>query len=309
MGLDTDRGEERVFRLSRVVGDARRIGAPASYDIPDGTDLREATRRLAPPPLPSRGDAAGAQGCRGDPAPGREPASRPTSPAPTSDSPWDRLVLRRGPLAEELLALGPDVYVEAPAELRDEIVARLRATVGATSMTHGRRRGGAKDQVARLLTLVPYLHCPRPGPPRRGGAGRRRPARAARQGPRRAVHVRAPGRLPRRPHRRRPRRPRGPEAGPAEGVIRISNADYLARPLRLTPTEATAIIVALRALRAGAGPDTREVVDRALAKLEAAAAAGRRPPLVDPGDDDDADAPAPAGLTRGRRAPAAARSA
>ena len=28
LGLDTDRGEERVFRLSRVVGDARRVGAP-----------------------------------------------------------------------------------------------------------------------------------------------------------------------------------------------------------------------------------------------------------------------------------------
>ena len=63
----------------------------------------------------------------------------------------------------------------------------------------------------------------------------------------------------------------GPEA---DGVIRVSNADYLARPLRLTPTEATAIIVALRALRSGAGDDTREVVDRALAKLEAAAAEG-----------------------------------
>ena len=35
-------------------------------------------------------------------------------------------------------------------------------------------------------------------------------------------------------------------------MIRVSNADYLARPLRLSPTEATAIIVALRALRNGA---------------------------------------------------------
>ena len=68
-----------------------------------------------------------------------------------------------------------------------------------------------------------------------------------------------------------------------DGVIRVSNADYLARPLRLTPTEAGAIIVALRALRAGAEPSTRDVVDRALAKLEAAAAGGT--PLVDPGDD------------------------
>ena len=59
-----------------------------------------------------------------------------------------------------------------------------------------------------------------------------------------------------------------------DGVIRVSNADYLSRPLRLTPTEATALIVALRALRGGAGDDTREVVDRVLAKLEAAVAEG-----------------------------------
>jgi proteasome accessory factor C len=66
-------------------------------------------------------------------------------------------------------------------------------------------------------------------------------------------------------------------------VIRVSNADYLARPLRLTPTEASAIIVALRALRAGSTRETRDVVDRALAKLEAAAAGST--PLVDPGAD------------------------
>ena len=69
-----------------------------------------------------------------------------------------------------------------------------------------------------------------------------------------------------------------------DGVIRVTNADYLARPLRLTPTEATAIIVALRALRGSAGEETREIVDRALAKLEAAAADGSAVAQIDPGD-------------------------
>ena len=59
-----------------------------------------------------------------------------------------------------------------------------------------------------------------------------------------------------------------------DGVIRVSNADYLDRPLRLTPVEASAMIVALRALRSGSAPDTAEIVDRVLAKLEGAAAAG-----------------------------------
>ncbi len=56
-----------------------------------------------------------------------------------------------------------------------------------------------------------------------------------------------------------------------EGVVRLSNAEFLSRPLRLAPHEALAMIVALRALREAAGEHEREAVDRALAKLESAA--------------------------------------
>ncbi len=59
-----------------------------------------------------------------------------------------------------------------------------------------------------------------------------------------------------------------------DGVIRVSNADYLTRPLRLDSGEASALIVALRALRETAGDEVRPVVDRTLAKLEAAAGDG-----------------------------------
>ncbi len=61
------------------------------------------------------------------------------------------------------------------------------------------------------------------------------------------------------------------EALEDEGVVRISNAEYLTRPLRLSPAEALALIVALRALAESAGPRQREPVDRALAKIEKAA--------------------------------------
>lgn len=64
------------------------------------------------------------------------------------------------------------------------------------------------------------------------------------------------------------------EALEGEGVIRVSNADYLARPLRLDSSEASALIVALRALREGSGDDVRPIVDRTLGKLEAAAGDG-----------------------------------
>ncbi len=73
-----------------------------------------------------------------------------------------------------------------------------------------------------------------------------------------------------------------------EGVIRVTNADYLARPLRLTPTEASAMIVAVRALRGSAGADTRPIVDRVLGKLEGAAASAAAPVHVEPDEGQDA---------------------
>lgn len=65
-----------------------------------------------------------------------------------------------------------------------------------------------------------------------------------------------------------------------EGVVRLSNADYLSRPLRLSPAEALALIVALRALAESAGPRERKAVDRALAKIEAAAGGRSSPAAV-----------------------------
>lgn len=66
------------------------------------------------------------------------------------------------------------------------------------------------------------------------------------------------------------------DAVEGEGVIRLSNADYLARPLRLGSSEASALIVALRTLRDGGDESVRPVVERTLAKLEAAAGDGAR---------------------------------
>ncbi|MBC9733878.1 helix-turn-helix transcriptional regulator [Nocardioides marmotae] len=144
----------------------------------------------------------------------------------------------------------------------------------------GQPTSGAKDQVARLLALVPYLHAH--GQVRVDDA-----AAALGVRPEQVVKdlkvllmVGLPGGYPDDLIDVDLDSLEGPEA---DGVIRISNADYLARPLRLTPTEATAIIVALRALRGGAGEETRSIVDRALAKLEAAAA--EAVPRVDPGLD------------------------
>jgi proteasome accessory factor C len=140
--------------------------------------------------------------------------------------------------------------------------------------------GGAKEQVARLLTLVPYLHSR--GEVRIDEAARDLGVSAEQlvRDLRVLLMCGLPGGYP------------GDlidvdldalEDPDGDGVIRVSNADYLARPLRLTPTEASALIVALRALRDGCDDETREVVDRVLGKLETAAAEGAAA-LVDVGD-------------------------
>ena len=130
VGLDTDRHQERVFRLSRVVGKARMSGRPGSFEIPPGTDVRESARRLAPEAPTEEAVVLVRPGAG---ALLRRAAAdvEPDVAGPDEETPWDRLRLPGGAQVDELLALGPDVYVERPASLRDEVVARLRAGVEA----------------------------------------------------------------------------------------------------------------------------------------------------------------------------------
>ncbi|MCW2759860.1 MAG: hypothetical protein JWR85_61 [Marmoricola sp.] len=66
-----------------------------------------------------------------------------------------------------------------------------------------------------------------------------------------------------------------------DGVVRIDNAEFLARPVRLGSSEASALIVALRALREGSPESSHDVIDRCLVKLEEAAASGTAAPQVE----------------------------
>ncbi|MDH2415665.1 WYL domain-containing protein [Nocardioides sp. CER19] len=145
---------------------------------------------------------------------------------------------------------------------------------------------GAREQVARLLALVPYLHAHDQVRLDEAAAAFGVTERQLVKDLRVLFMCGLPGGYPDDLIDVDIDALEDPEG---DRVIRVTNADYLSRPLRLTPTEATAVIVALRALRSGATSDaTREVVDRALAKLEQAAAEGTSTPLVDPGDAPDA---------------------
>jgi proteasome accessory factor C len=140
---------------------------------------------------------------------------------------------------------------------------------------------GAREQVGRLLALVPYLHA-------RGEVRLDEAARGLGVPERQLVKdlkvlfmCGLPGGYP---DDLIDVDVDALDSPSGDRVIRVQNADYLARPLRLSPTEATAVIVGLRALRESTSDDaTREIVDRALAKLEQAAAEGAA--AVDPGED------------------------
>jgi proteasome accessory factor C len=84
----------------------------------------------------------------------------------------------------------------------------------------------------------------------------------------------------------------------------LSNADTIARPLRLAADEALALVAALRALRGVPGLADTAAVDGALAKLEAAAGAAAAVDDVvvapEPAGDPDVVATATGALQRGR---------
>lgn len=133
VGHDVDRGAERVFRLSRVQGTVTATGRAGAYEVPAGTDVRRIAERLVPQPTPVEATLLVRQGA-GHAL--RRRASRVVEDVtgPDEATAWDRLVVSgdRGGLVEDVLTHGDRVLVEGPAELRDEVVARLRDAVAAT---------------------------------------------------------------------------------------------------------------------------------------------------------------------------------
>jgi proteasome accessory factor C len=87
--------------------------------------------------------------------------------------------------------------------------------------------------------------------------------------------------------------------------VTLSNAEEIARPLRLTPEEALALVAALRVLSDVPGIIERSAIDRALAKLEAAAGTAAATDRVVAAPSASADATivttAANALARGRR--------
>lgn len=122
VGRDRDREAERMFRVSRIVGAVTGLGPPGSYQPPDGLDLRNLARSLAPPDPHHLATVRVRRGT-GDAL--RRRAVRVAE----VDFDWTELDLRYGSaqsLADELLSYAADVVAVSPDELRSDVVHRLR---------------------------------------------------------------------------------------------------------------------------------------------------------------------------------------
>jgi len=122
VGHDRDRDATRMFRVSRVTGGVRPAGAPGSYTVPPGTDLRALALQLMP------GSPTGTARLRVRRGAGWALRRRATE-VREADEQWDELDVPYAGgwgMAEDVASFGPDVVVLEPADLRDAVRDLLR---------------------------------------------------------------------------------------------------------------------------------------------------------------------------------------
>jgi len=138
-GFDPDRMDARVFRLSRVVGDVTLDKDGDSYEIPADVDVLQVSSDVDPRPVQQahvrvrpntchrlRLDASESPGAD---SPGAEIAGAEIAGAHE----WDALVVEfQSPesFATLIAGFGSNAVVDAPRDLRDAVVERLRSAAG-----------------------------------------------------------------------------------------------------------------------------------------------------------------------------------
>lgn len=139
-GQDTDRGEPRVFRLSRIEGQVRRTGKPGSYQPPTDHD----PRAMLAADIPR--DPAGTARVLVRTGHAHELRRQATGVTEAANG-WQLLDLPyadRERLAGDLASLGTSVRVVAPAEVVDATRAVLTAAAAAHPTRGGQSGGGGE---------------------------------------------------------------------------------------------------------------------------------------------------------------------
>jgi proteasome accessory factor B len=127
-GLDTDRGETRVFRLSRIDGPVTFRGPAGAVTVPDEADVRELVREWDTEPQ-SRRTAV----LRVRQGAGYSLRRGATAITPDPQRPgWDLVEVTFSDVGwhgEHLASFGADVVVVEPADLRDAVIGRLKGAL------------------------------------------------------------------------------------------------------------------------------------------------------------------------------------
>ncbi|MCU1693045.1 MAG: Transcriptional regulator protein-like protein [Frankiales bacterium] len=127
VGHDVVRAAERVFRLSRVVGDVTAVGEPGAVVVPAGVDLRALVARTA-------GDSPRTTArVRLRTGAGWALRREATSVVPDGDG-WDVVEVGYSDperFADRVAGYGAAAVVLSPDDARDAVVRRLTALVGA----------------------------------------------------------------------------------------------------------------------------------------------------------------------------------
>ena len=209
-GFDTDRGEPRMFRLSRIVSSVQADGDAGSYTVPEGTDLRELSESLAPRRPDRTAVGAGPRRARPTACAAAPRSARPVSPGPDGALGWDELQV---PYVSETDFAGscwgtPTRWSPSrPTSCARPSSSRLRGIDRARPEDRvDERRTRAGLAAAGAGALPPDAHGRVAGP---GGRRLRRAPRPDHEGPQGPLDVRAPGPDPRQDDRRRLRGDRG----------------------------------------------------------------------------------------------------
>ncbi|MBT2211842.1 YafY family protein [Actinomadura sp. NEAU-AAG7] len=127
VGFDRDREEQRVFRLSRIVGDVVGDGAPGTVTVPDGVDVRRIAFDWGDPvsdprPATVRLRAGAAQG----------PRRWARDVRAVDGGAWDEATLMFQDVerfAPYLVRFADDVVVLDPPDLRDAVIQQLKSVL------------------------------------------------------------------------------------------------------------------------------------------------------------------------------------
>ena len=124
VGHDHDRGEKRAYRLDRIEGTVSTVGAAESFDEPaEGVGIDDVV------PAPPEGGPQTAEVLASDEV-AWQVARRARGGGTPAERGWTRFTVGlRDPeeFVSWALSYGPDVVVTGPAELRDPVVAALKA--------------------------------------------------------------------------------------------------------------------------------------------------------------------------------------